>query len=265
MHSIYSDGLDTVSDLLDKAKQKGLDIIALTDHDTFGGVSEAIKEGENRCIRVIKGSEISSHYYSHPVHILTYFKDEIPEAVLSFIDDMHQKRRKRALDMAHKLEDIFGLKLNIPELEQFEGNLTRGNLYRSILKYNDIKDTKENFDYYLGNNSKAYIKSTELSPLQIITFFRQFKCLIVIAHPTLYKEEVIEHVLNLDIDGIEAIYPRYETYNQDYFVKFAREHNLLITAGSDHHGKIDTRHAELAAVTLEGSDLDKFLERLEAL
>ena len=265
MHSVYSDGKKTPQELIEIIHEKGLDVVALTDHDSYLGIPEFELEAKKYGIRVIRGAEISSNIGSHPVHILTYFKGEIPSQVHAFCQEVKEKRRARALKMAHLLESEFNLKINFAKLEAFKGNLTRGNLYYAILEDNDVVDSQETFDKYLSSSSPAYIPSTEATPKEVYDFFRGFKCLIVIAHPMLYKKEVVDEIINYGFDGLEAYYPNYKYENEEYFLNLAKEHNMFVTAGSDFHKDDDHKHAPIATSTLSGENLEIFLERLERL
>lgn len=265
MHSYYSDGTYSPKELLELAKSKDLDVIALTDHDAIGGIKEIKELSKNYNIRVIPGFELTTNYLDNPVHILIYFKNSIPSEVLDLLKDMEEKRRKRAYLMGKNLIEMFHLKFDLDNMMRQKGNLTRGHLIRQLMLDNPNFDKKEAFNKYLSVDSKAYIPSTDLSPEEAIKFFRRFPCLIVIAHPTLYKDFVVKHVLDLDIDGIEAYYPRYEYQDLKYFLKVAKDKNLLVTAGSDFHGTIDFAHPNMATVTLKDKELELFLERIDSL
>ena len=264
MHSLNSDGIYPVDVVVKRAYDKGIKIIALTDHDTFKGVSGAEAEAKKYGIRLIKGAEISTYYQKEPVHVLVYFNEKIPDEVLALQDLMRQKRRTRALDYAKNLERFYGLKFDYQELEAFAGNLTRGNIYRHALKKNpELEESEETFNKYFLPEDKAYIPSINQTTEEVVTFYRQFPCLIVLAHPTLYTDETLEAILKYDFDGIEALYARYQNHDINFFKEIALKKGWLITAGSDFHG--DKKHGDIGDVYLEGNDLDLFLERIEKL
>ena len=100
MHSVYSDGTLTIKKLLDYAKSKRLDIIAITDHDSTMGVEEAIAYGKEINIKVIAGIELSTAHNDESVHVLGYFNGEIPEEVKEFSRKQHEFRRERIKTIA---------------------------------------------------------------------------------------------------------------------------------------------------------------------
>lgn len=263
MHSVHSDGTYTPFELLEAAKARDLDIIALTDHDTLAGVEEITNLAKDFNIRIIKGFELSTNLRGQSVHILIYFRSAIPQPVYDFITNMEIRRRKRAYLMAKNLIDIYHINFNLEEFMSFGGNLTRGNMIRQIMKDNPTFNKEAAFEKYLSTKSKAYLPSTDIPPKEAVEFFRKYDCLIFIAHPMLYPDDISQEVFDLDIDGIEAIYPRYKYHDQAYYINEAKKRNLLISAGSDFHGIIDFSHMDMGTVSLKGQDLLRFLERMD--
>ena len=265
MHSVYSDGTYTPEELVLKAKSYGIDMIALTDHDSFDGIKELEEYGKKYGVKTIKGAEITTNLNGEAIHILVYFKNEVPKEILDYNHEFSFRRRKRAIDMANNLNKYFNLDVDVNKLSYMEGNLTRGHLIRLIMERHPEFDRKGAFNKYLSKDSIAYIKSTDLTPTEMIDFYKKYNCLIVLAHPTLYSEEALKTLFNLNFDGIEAIYQRYENHDREYFINVAKEKGWFITAGSDFHGTIDFSHKDLGSVYLEDKDIEIFLERVDNL
>jgi len=262
MHSVYSDGKLKVNELIEYASTKNVNYIALTDHDSPRGINEALEEVKKYGITLIRGIEFSSNLNGDPVHILGYFNGQVPKEITDYSDRLFDRRRKRAVVMCNKIMELYDLKIDINRLLDTPGMITRGNISREILKSNPNVTSEMLFDKYLATSSPAYIPSTDLRPRDIVEMVKRNNGLVVIAHPTLYKKETIEEVFSYDIDGIEAIYPRYQTYDKEWFIKYAKEHNLLITAGSDFHNFNETKHGDIGSVYIDGENLDKFLGAL---
>ena len=112
MHSAYSDGTLPIKKLMDYAKSKRLDIIAITDHDSTEGVEEAIAYGKEINIRVIPALELSTEFEGESVHVLGYFRGEIPEEIKQFSKEQHRFRRERIYKMAQNMEALYGFKIN---------------------------------------------------------------------------------------------------------------------------------------------------------
>ena len=265
MHSVHSDGTLPVRKLLDYAKSKRLHIISLTDHDSTEGVIEAIKYGESINLRVIPGIELSTISNGESVHVLGYFKDMVPENILKFSKEQHAFRRERILKMAKNVVEIHGLKINYERLMKPIGTITRAHLIRELHLSNPHLTTEYIFNNFLRENCPGYIHSTKMTTEDGIKFLHDEGALVVIAHPVLLKKNNILDIINNPlVGGIEGIYPKNKPEDEIRFRKIAKEHNLVITAGSDYHGIVDYSHEDLAYNVLTGEDLELFLERLES-
>ena len=262
MHSVYSDGTLTVKKLLDYAKSKRLDIIALTDHDSTMGVEEAINYGKEINIRVIPGIELSTTHNDESVHVLGYFNGEIPEEVKKFSKEQHEFRRERIKKMAQNMIDLYGFKIDFERLMKPIGTITRAHLIREISLSNPQYEKEYVYNNCLKEGCPGYIQSTRLSTQEGIDFLKRNGAVIVIAHPTLLKKNDVLELINDDVDGLEAIYPKNKHSDEKVFRQICQERNMIVTAGSDYHGIIDYSHEDLAYNVLEGIDLENFLKRL---
>ena len=262
MHSVYSDGTKEVKELIQRAKLKGLDMIALTDHDSVEGVEEAIKYGSEVGIKVIPGLELSTYHNNESVHILGYFPHGIPQKVLDFSQYQLKHRRERAITMMERLENLHGLKINKEKVLSMKGMITRAHMIGAIVESNPEYDRKQAFDLFLNDNAPAYIPSTKMSTTDGVKFLKECNAIVVLAHPVLLKHNDVHELMQLPLDGIEAIYPKNRGNDEAFFRTVASHNNLFVTAGSDYHGLIDFAHEDMVYNDLEGKDLDVFLERI---
>ena len=187
-HTCFSDGVDTPEELVLRAKQNNVDIFALTDHDTVSGVEECVKMGEKHGIRVIKGCEVSADYNGESVHIVCLFKNNIvSEGMIQYAKDFREKRRQRAINMMENMTKYYGLKVNMEEFLDTKGVLTRGNMIRHIMKYNNLSMDEARF--YILPESKAYLPSTKLAVPDAIKMIKENNGIAIFAHPCLIKKE----------------------------------------------------------------------------
>ena len=262
MHSAYSDGTLPIKKLMDYAKSKRLDIIAITDHDSTEGVEEAIAYGKEINIRVIPALELSTEFEGESVHVLGYFRGEIPEEIKQFSKEQHRFRRERIYKMAQNMEALYGFKINYERLMKPIGTITRAHLIREINLSNPQYEKEYVYNNCLREGCPGYIQSTKLSTMEGIEFLKRNGALIVIAHPTLLKKNDILELINDDVDGLEAIYPKNKHSDEKLFREICQQRGMIVTAGSDYHGIIDYSHEDLAYNVLEGKDLENFLKRL---
>ncbi len=262
MHSVYSDGTLTIKKLMDYAKIKKLDIIAITDHDSTEGVLEALEYAKEINIKVIPGIELSTEHNGESVHVLGYFKGIVPDEIKKFSAEQHKFRRERIYKMAMNMVELYGFKINFERLMKPIGTITRAHLIREIALSNPEYEKEYVFKNYLTEGCPGYISSTKLKTEDGIKFLKDNGAIVVIAHPTLLKKNDILELINDDVDGLEAIYPKNKHSDETIFRKICEEKNMIITAGSDYHGIIDYSHEDLAYNVLEGKDLENFLNRL---
>ena len=257
MHSINSDGVYRVDELIDKATKLGLGIISITDHDT---IVSSIEASNSKLIKIIIGLELSTFNNGESVHILGYFNnDDNIGTFLNFLENQLANRRNRALEILEKLK-IFNIILN-PQFINESKSITRGNIATEIIKQGYNYTKKEIFRDFIGVGCPAYLPSLKTTTIEGIKNIHDAGGLAVLAHPMLLKKNNAEDILKLGVDGIEARYPNHLD-KEDYYRQLASKYNIFITAGSDFHSYADGMHGNLGDVTLSGNDLEMFLGKL---
>lgn len=243
-HTIYSDGLDTLESISERAKKNNVDVFAVTDHDSVLALLEDTPDN------IIKGIELST-YLNESIHLVGLFKNnQIPKKIIDFSYDFLNKRKERAIKMVNSLASIYNLKVDLDALIKNVNYkaVTRGDMARMLRKLNhNLKD--EEIKFYLSKDSKAYIPTTKISVKEGIEFLKENNCVVILAHPMLYKKENLEQILGLPFDGIEAIYPNSKIEDYLYFKEQAKKYNYFISAGSDCHG--DNSHADIGTCYLD--------------
>lgn len=258
-HTNYSDGIYTVDQLLDRAIENNVDVIAITDHDTVDGSKEAFYTKKN--IKTIYGLELSTERNGESVHILGYFKKPLEEGtLLQTIKKQRENRDKRAHKILELLNTHFNIKLD-PSFIGTVNSITRGTISDQIIKQGYPYSKKEIFEKMLGNGCKAYIPSTKMTTEYGIKLIHDNGGIAIVAHPCLYKKNNVYDIIKMGIDGIEGRYPS-KLNDEAMYRRFTKNFNLLFTAGSDFHRLNDTGHGDVGECTIDGKDLEKFLEVL---
>ena len=260
-HTTFSDGELTVEGNVNLAVERGLDGIAISDHDNL----EAWKLIDNNKypIPVIKGVELSTYYNNENVHILGYYLNngQSYKKLEDFLTDLREKRKTRTMKMIHLLEEQ-GINITYEEvLKHADGAIARPHIAEAIIeKYPERNYTIQDvFDLYIGNDKPAYVKTSDFQTVDAIKLLHDNNCLAVLAHPLLIKKQDYKELLNLDIDGVECYYP-YEDKDYQEVLEEARKRNLIITGGSDFHGPI-VRNT-MGKAYLEGEELNTFLRKI---
>lgn len=258
-HTNHSDGHLTVDHLLDTAIARHIDVLAITDHDTFSGVMQAINT--KKPIKVVIGIELSTYRKEESVHILGYFSDiEYAKPMQDVLDIQLANRRVRAQKMVEALKSHFNIDLNIDFFANLN-SITRGSIAREIIRQGFPYTQKEIFKTMIGQGCPAYLPSSKMSTQEGIHLIKQHQGLAVLAHPANLKVNRVEDIIALGIDGIEAVYPNRQS-EEGLFRQLAKQHQLIITGGTDFHMFDDGQHGNIGDVFLKGQDVDRFLKVL---
>ncbi|GCD11831.1 PHP domain-containing protein [Clostridium tagluense] len=268
LHTNASDGKLSPKELIYIASTRGLDIIAITDHDTTLNVEEGIIEGARENIRVVPAIELSTIHNKESIHILGYFKDDSYKngVFQNYLKEMEIYRVLRAEKIVENLDTFFKIKLDYQKiLDDAKGVIARPHIAKAIMNAGYKYDWKYIFDNLLSNDSPAYVQTKKISTADGIDMLKKVNALVVLAHPVLIKKSSIDEMMCFDFDGIEAVYP-INTKKQKAFLKAkAREYNKFITAGSDFHGitTSDTSHGVIGSVFLSHNELAAFVNELD--
>ena len=269
LHTNASDGKLSPKELIHEASINGLDIIAITDHDTTLNVDEGIREGISNNIRVVPGIELSTIHNNESIHILGYFKDDKYKdaGFQSFLYDVGNYRITRAKKIVENLDTFFNIKLDYNRiLDEAKGVIARPHIAKAIINGGYKYDWKYIFDNLISNESPAYVQTKKVSTVEGISMLKKLNALVVLAHPVLIKHSPIDEMLRFDFDGIEAVYPQNTKKQKSLLKSKAKEYNMFITAGSDFHGitTSDTSHGVIGSVSLSHNELAAFVNALDS-
>lgn len=243
VHSTASDGTFTPTQLVAYAKTKQLSAFALTDHDSVAGIQEATIAATPYEIQVIPGIELSTEYNSCDVHILGLFIDSNSKPFLNKLKEFNLIRDSRNEKMCTLLQKE-GFDISMSDLvDKFDNAvLTKAHFARYLLDKGYISSMNEAFDKYINDGCPCYVPKVKCTPYEAIEIILKAKGVPVLAHPLLYHftyselEELVILLKNSGLQGIEAIYSLNENQDESNMMALAKNHNLIITGGSDFHG-----------------------------
>lgn len=270
-HSNASDGTDSPSELIDKAISKGLDVIALTDHDTVGGWDEAtaaLKNHEsNSKLELVLGSEVSCQGEDGTsIHMLGLLFDPNYAPLISEFEKTRENRVTRMSRIISRLNEA-GIEITIEEVNaQKRGDATLGrpHLADALVARGHVASREEAFNIFLHNGSKFYINHYSPSPEVAIRLIKEAGGVAVIAHPLASRSGrkidlgTLNQLIQAGLDGIEVDHRDHNDMERSELMRLAIEHNLVVTGSSDYHGT--GRMNQLAEFTTHPEQW----ERLEA-
>lgn len=244
-HSTASDGTFSPRDLVREAKKNDLQAIALTDHDTTKGLSQAIQAGREFGIEVVPGCELSLEYSPGYMHMIGLWVPEDPVQLNIILQDLRNKRHKRNNQIIAKLQEI-GIDIDYEQVRDLAGqaSIGRPHIARILVQKKVVSSLNSAFDQYLGKAARAYVPKEKLTPEQAIKVLQQEQATIILAHPysidlnssELQKE--ISKLKDLGLEGLEVYYPGHTPEQKRTYLQICSKLDLLPGGGSDFHGSV---------------------------
>lgn len=236
-HTSYSDGFYSPRELILNAKQAGIEVISICDHDNIAGIIEATELGKSIGVEVIPGLEISSDIKDKEIHILAYFFEPENEELERYLLFFREERLKRADRIVKKLKSL-GLYLTIEDVMDKAKNsaVGRPHIAQAMLEKGLTSSYYEAFNKYIGNGCPAYEKKVHLSPQSAFKIISDAGGLSFIAHPGYMPESLLKELITAGVDGIEVIHPSHSPNQIRFYRGIVNEYFLLESGGSDFHG-----------------------------
>ena len=281
MHSTFSDGEFTPTELVNIAKSNGVSTLCLTDHDTFGGIQEFTIAAEAEGIFAFPGIEITVRYRGFNLHLLAYFEstNSFSNELSHEVMNMASKREQRMRELIKRLNEVVPKKFRgTIEYENVrraaEGVLARPHLAKEMVRLGIVSNTHEAFDRYLV---KYNVERENLEMKNACRLIRECKGVPVLAHPgersyslcnpskgRTYEDvpEMVEELKSFGLLGMECVYPYHErTGKVEYYKNLSRKFGLIITGSRDFHGSATYQSKHLLGATkMDTQFLEQFKE-----
>lgn len=259
IHTTVSDGCLSPAEVVRLAKDINLQALSITDHDTMGGIPEAMDEGEKLNIKVIPGVEMSTEYKHKEIHILGYFVDFRNEKFQTLLELLRKSRKKRVKNIIKKLNGL-GCTLELEEVANLarEGSVGRPHIARALAQKGYVSSVKDAFEKLIGYNAPAYVERYKLLPKEVIQLVLKAGGVPVLAHPGIIKNDsLINEIIADGLMGLEVYHPEHSQDEVRKLQIMAFKNNLLITGGSDCHGIDRLTGSQLGGVTVPMYHVEK--------
>lgn len=243
-HSTSSDGSLTPTQLVELAATVRLDALALTDHDTLEGISEARAAAERLGIELIPGVELSLAWDRGGMHMLVLWLEPGSGPLQDRLAELQDARNGRNARIVDRLNEL-GLELTLEEIENEagEGSVGRPHFAAVMVRKGYVPDIKSAFDEYLANGRPAYMPRYRLQPEDAIDLARRSGGVPILAHAHTLGldnqrevEGLLERLVGAGLVGIECHYGSYDSQERAGYVAMASRFGLLPSGGSDFHG-----------------------------
>ena len=234
------------------ALEQSLSVIALTDHDTVGGVAEAQSAAEGTGLEVIAGVEVNSAGDGAALHILGFYVDPHNPFLNERLQAMRDSRLSRARRMIERLDEM-GMAVDWDRVQALAGGETVGrpHVARAILERGYVASVREAFERFIGPNGPAHVPRLRLTPKETIEMILQARGVPVLAHPAHSGPAVtarIPEFVAYGLCGLEVYYPHHSPEDVAMLQEMCQEHGLHATGGTDFHGPDSEEGAPLGSI-----------------
>lgn len=242
-HSTVSDGTDAPGEVVARAAEAGLDVVALTDHDSTAGWTEASAAALERGIVLVPGMEISCRAGGVSVHLLSYLHDPTDAALLAELELTRDSRLHRARRMVELLAR--DLRITWADVEaQTEPGTTVGrpHVADALVALGHVPDRSAAFDSYLATGSRYYVPHHAPDAVAAVRLVRAAGGVPVMAHPAasvrgaVVGDETIRRMTDAGLAGLEVHHRDHTRSQTEHLLDLAHSLGLLVTGSSDYHG-----------------------------
>lgn len=269
-HSAISDGTDSPTELVQKAAAAGLDVVALTDHDTYAGIEEAVAAGQRSGVQVVGGTELSCTRQRHSIHLLAYGADPHNPELEAEIARVQAGRTDRLRPVLAKLAEL-GVPVTEDEVLRQVGqspSIGRPHIADALVEAGHVQDRTEAFDRFLADGGPAHVPRYAIEIQHGIDLVHAAGGVAVLAHPwgrgreaLLPPDFIAELATDHGLDGIEVDHQDHDAETRHRLRKLGGSLGLLMTGSSDYHGTGKVDH-ELGCNTTE---LDVYTQLIDQI
>ncbi|KPK21916.1 MAG: hypothetical protein AMJ76_01420 [Dehalococcoidia bacterium SM23_28_1] len=253
-HTTFSDGRLTPTELIERAVSRGLEVLAITDHDCTDGIAEALEAAHKHPrLLFIPGVELSTDLPQEEVHVLGYFLDWRNPRFQDRLARLRRSRLERGQKMLAKLKGL-GIDVSWQRVKEIAGDgaVGRPHIALAMLEGGHISSLEEAFDRYLSRNGPAYVEREKITPAEAVHLLTAASGLPVLAHPRDFQnlDPLVLQLKQAGLIGIEVYYQDYYQQAIERLLAVARQHDLLPLGGSDFHGIGGAHERDLGDIPL---------------
>lgn len=253
-HTTASDGSYSPTELVAHARELGLSAVGITDHDTFGGWTEALEAGERLGVEIVPGIELSVSGEAGKFHLLGYYvQSDGPIAdALAWVQNEREQRNERIVEKLNTLPEVSAAGgITWEQIGAFADENTqigRPHFARALMQIGLVDSVQQAFDLYLADGARAHLPKAVLTPEVAVDLIHQAGGIAIWAHPTRppdkraaafdpeTAEAQLQKWLEWGLDGLEIYYGAYTPEEAAWAKRMTEKYHLIGSGGSDFHG-----------------------------
>jgi len=240
-HTLASDGGDRPDELVAAAAAAGVEVLAVTDHDTVAAVAAARAAGERLGVEVLAGCELTATMGDRVVHVLLYGEGLLEPDLADAVEVGRRGRHERNLAIGERLERLCGVGYDDAVQVAGASSLSRAHFARALIVRGIVADVAEAFDRYLSSGRPAYVPAPGVTVTDAVALAAKAGGVAVLAHPgrlaAAERNRVLSEALETGIDGVELWHSQHDAELRRSLASLVERHGLLATGGSDYHGR----------------------------
>ena len=270
LHTTVSDGALRPEELVKAASVAGIQVMAVTDHDSVDGIRDAERAASDLPIQVIPGIEVSASLDGDDVHVLGYFLDPDDRVLREALSRLQEGRVTQARSMVERLAEL-GRPLDWDRVMAIAqgGSVGRPHIAKALVERGYVVSVDEAFSRFLGRRGPGYVEGRKLLPQEAVSLIREAGGVPSLAHPIIvgasdYRldlDRLLPVMVEAGLEGIEAYYKAYTPELTARLLALASRHGLVPTGGSDYHGGGVVADAELGAVEVPWETVERLRDR----
>lgn len=266
MHTTHSDGAATPEQLLELVKQKNISTFAVTDHDTVSAYAELKPILGKSDPELLSGVELSTSTGGRDIHLLAYLFDVQNDHLLSELHNFQTARIDRGKKIVEKLNKL-GVPIVYEEVTAIAGKgvIGRPHIAEALVRRKAVKSYDEAFFRYIGSQAEAFVPKKLFHPVNAIKMVHEAGGIVSMAHPGLEEAySFLDELVAAGLDGIEVFHPTLSAGDSQKYQHLAKRHNLIMTGGSDYHGRND-HHGPVGSQPVPESFIPAMKERAQKI
>jgi predicted metal-dependent phosphoesterase TrpH len=263
LHTTASDGVHDPAALVARAKEVGLTIIGVADHDTMAAVPDLERETRAAGIGFVPGIEITAAWQGHDIHVLGYFLDHRSPMLMAFLSSQRDDRVRRARLVAERLAAL-GVPIDVePIIAGSMGRpVSRPDLARALVDAGHTLSVRDAFDRFLGDDKPAFVPRSGVSPTGAVRTILDAGGIASLAHPGITRQDtLIPELAAAGLGALEVYHPDHTAADAARYLAMARQLHLGVTGGSDYHGEGSHHASGFGTVGLPASDFAEVCRR----
>jgi predicted metal-dependent phosphoesterase TrpH len=260
-HTTASDGRCSPADLVARASAAGVNVLAVTDHDTVAGCDAVAAACAAATIEFVTGIEITAVREAADVHVLGYFFDRESPALLEFLAEQRRRRLDRVRQIVERLAAL-GKPLDVdailkPAAADPSRSAGRPWIARALVTAGYVATTNMAFELYLARGKPAFVPRLAAPPAEVFDRIHQAGGIASLAHPGLnHRDEWIPEFAASGLDALEAYHTEHDPYTVAQYRSMAERLKLAVSGGSDFHGDESHGAPRPGTVSLPREDYD---------